>query len=152
MPVKFPPGFSIVSASPASTGSVTALNSIGISLVTCFAACTAGVAIVYIRSTSSLANFSEIVVEVGMSPCAFLKSISASIPSSSSPSSKPFLASSRAGCSANWLIPITNFSSLLASSEVSPVLSLEHPVRSTAPKIKTVTNLLNFLLIIYNSP
>ena len=56
VPVIFPPGFSTESTKSASTGSVTALNNIGISEVACFELCAAGVAIAYIRSTLSFTN------------------------------------------------------------------------------------------------
>lgn len=53
----------MVFTSSATTGSVTALKTIGISDVACLADCAAGVAIANIRSILSLTNFSAIILE-----------------------------------------------------------------------------------------
>ena len=147
VPVTLVPGSSRLLTTPASTGSVTAVIRIGISSVAVAAAWAQGVAMARIRSTLSATNPSEIVTAVAISPWAFLKSkttLSPSTkPSSFSPSMKPSLAESRAGCSTIWTMPILYVcgASVPSSTEDGVSLSAGSPAGVAGcvhPAIKTI--------------
>ena len=71
VPVTLVPELSQEFATPASIGSVTAVNTIGISFVALYDACKLDVAIANIISTLDVTNWSEIVFAIAISPCAF---------------------------------------------------------------------------------
>ena len=68
VPVTLPPGLSLVSTSPASSASVTAVKSTGTFVIACAAACAAGVATARTRSKSPFAKVCAIEVALACSP------------------------------------------------------------------------------------
>jgi len=73
-PVTLAPGASGSSTRPAPTGSVTAVNTIGVVVTALATACDVGVATPRMRSRSSLAKAWAMLEAVAMSPSAFLTS------------------------------------------------------------------------------
>ena len=105
-PVTLPPGASSEATSSAPFGSVTAMNTTGLSFTAEAVPCAAGVAIAATRSTSpSLAKVEAMEVTVACSPWAFCSSNVTSRPASSNASLKPSAAPSSAGWETSWLMP-----------------------------------------------
>ena len=105
VPVTLPPGASFEATSLAATGSVTAPNRIGVSVIALAAAWAVGVAIAKTRSRPASLNVLAMAVALACSPWAFCSSNSTVRPASAMACLKPSRVASRAGCETIWVMP-----------------------------------------------